>query len=798
MLARGNLTAGGVFNMSGTLNLEATFTNGFSMLLEANVSLSLSVNGTSVFTFSASGALDINSSGVVAYIQVTRSAGANLGFSFGGGTSFDLGLNTTGSAVTLNPGTGNVTVNPGFEVSITGSMTFPGLSLNGTFLLEINSGSLQIHVNANVNIIGVQFSVIGFVGIYYDSSPGIAFSLQLSIGGNNRPSIQLIPGVDIGGTFTLQVNTTRTTRNGIASGLVVSLSNLDLYLFGFNLSGSLTIGISTGGFYIIIPASDPLSMNFLGIVTLSVSGYLFVPVAGGGTFTVPANTFPLQFAPESLHITSILFSFTASAGFSFGDSWFGLSASISVTINNGGFSATIGGSITIVGISFSASATVSVENGDISVGFSIRIPVFWVPFHTVYAHYSHTFDFGHVAAPPAGAIQAQTTPPPLAGFVSSGVLELYIGQDVGNRTGDTTPQNPENYSLTLISGSGASENINVTALGYTEEYDGVSSILVNNIQKSGVTGGNNTITIASGISVPVTMTLGGDSTTVNTITTGSGLATITITGGQDTVTTGNNASIAITGGTGSVTTGDSSTITVSGDGNNTITTGNSSTVIISAGTDTESNTVTAGSSANITIGGAANNNVSTGNSPTISITGSGDNNVDTSGGNSPASSDTVTISGGGDNDISSNGNITAHISGGGNNSVSGHNTANVTITGGGDNFIITGNAFATVTDEGTGSNFVIGGTGGGVYIGGVNSGGTAFSSNPGKEASDVVSSYNNFQVDLSGYSSYTLTNGSVQYGNYLLTIQGVNSTVLTTLANSANTITLSGGPVRRR
>src|SRR5208337_1016497 len=110
------------------------------------------------------------------------------------------------------------------------------------------------------------------------------------------------------------------------------------------------------------------------------------------------------------------------------------------------------------------------------------------------------------------------TPPSLAGLVtdtnhninSANALELYIGQDVGNRINGagqvTGAQTAENYTLTRVSGDPGSTNgetILVSALGLQQTYDNVQEILVNNTHT-----GNDTINISSGIVAPVYMTLG--------------------------------------------------------------------------------------------------------------------------------------------------------------------------------------------------------------------------------------------------------------------------------------------------
>ena len=300
--------------------------------------------------------MQISNAGLVAYLQVSLGSSASLGFSFS--ASFYLQINTTSSTATLD----GVQIPTGFEVQAQGSMTLAGvLNLSGTFTLQVNSGSLQIYVSANVSVIGINFTVTGFAGIYYDGSPGIAFSLQLSVGSNTSYTISLLPGLfDISGSFILDVNTTSITRNGISPGLLIAINNLSIYMFGFNVSGTISISVNSSGFDVTVPSSNPLTLSFFGIITLSVSGFLDVSFSG-----------------------AVSFSFTATASFSFGDSWFGLSASLSFSVWDDsagyGFSVMISGTVYIIGISFGATAGVTLNNGDLSLTLGVSIQYWWLP-----------------------------------------------------------------------------------------------------------------------------------------------------------------------------------------------------------------------------------------------------------------------------------------------------------------------------------------------------------------------------------------------------------------------------------
>ena len=106
-----------------------------------------------------------------------------------------------------------------------------------------------------------------------------------------------------------------------------------------------------------------------------------------------------------------------------------------------------------------------------------------------------------------------------------------------------------------------------------------------------------------------------------------------------------------------------------------------------------------------------------------------------------------------------------------------------------NNIITTGGGSATITDVGTGSNTINAGTGGGVYIGGLDG-----SSNPyASKAETAINTTCNFSVVESGYSTYILSTPVLQYGSYLLDLNGVTTVTLNSPAgNSAHVFTMYG------
>src|SRR5262249_1762935 len=122
----------------------------------------------------------------------------------------------------------------------------------------------------------------------------------------------------ISGAFDLSLNTTgiqRTDPNtgqGIAPGYNVFVNNLGIYVYGFNATGQISIGISTSGFIF----TTNVSLDFFGLGSLNIFGFYFSPTN---------------------------FSFTGSGGFQLGDHTFGLGGTASMTVSSNGFAGSISG-----------------------------------------------------------------------------------------------------------------------------------------------------------------------------------------------------------------------------------------------------------------------------------------------------------------------------------------------------------------------------------------------------------------------------------------------------------------------
>src|SRR5262249_40654911 len=113
-------------------------------------------------------------------------------------------------------------------------------------------------------------------------------------------------------------------------------------------TGSLHLGVNDNGFHIEVPTSDPLKLDFFGIATVDLSGYLDSNYLYSGDH----------------------FSLTAGADIDLGDDDLGASGSFSITLSDSGF----GGSISAeghakwhgVGASASASGSFYISDSQVT------------------------------------------------------------------------------------------------------------------------------------------------------------------------------------------------------------------------------------------------------------------------------------------------------------------------------------------------------------------------------------------------------------------------------------------------
>lgn len=237
----------------GDLDLEGSFLfeiSGNTVTVEADATLDIMIGNTRLLQLSVDGGLSINNRGIAAVISLSLSAGVPSGQGWSLSATFRLELNTRNSRVTIN----GTRVNAGtVRIFIDGSLTASAFTFDGTFVMTISSNSVSIEASASFTVANISFSVSGAFGVF---NGGIAFKLSLSIP-NIRTSV-----LTINGTFEIAVNTTNSTRFGIArkSGYI-AVTNARVTLAGFTIRGSIKI---TSNGVISVPSSDPLTLSILG------------------------------------------------------------------------------------------------------------------------------------------------------------------------------------------------------------------------------------------------------------------------------------------------------------------------------------------------------------------------------------------------------------------------------------------------------------------------------------------------------------------------------------------------------
>ncbi len=177
-------------------------------------------------TLAVSGVLSVNSQGLIVALNISLNPGfgANIGISFSGSATLDL--NTSSSAQTYDVGGQNVTVQPGFLFTITGSVNFINLvTATGSATISITNQAFVISFNLSLELGGaLQIAASGFAGIYNDANPGLVLELNASI---NATIAQVI---DLDASGTLLLNTTGTTRT--ANGFTLGAGSFSLMLNG--------------------------------------------------------------------------------------------------------------------------------------------------------------------------------------------------------------------------------------------------------------------------------------------------------------------------------------------------------------------------------------------------------------------------------------------------------------------------------------------------------------------------------------------------------------------------------------
>ena len=274
--------ATGSFKLLNGFTLDGDFTfstgvqtiNGTSqavMVMAADATLEVLAASVRVFNLDVTSNLVIWSSGVAARLTVTRSAGpqSSLGFTAASDMTFKFEVNTSSSSVTI-PGS-SATIASGVRVIATGDFTISGFTLSGVFTLTDGGSTIAIDVNSTISFLGATLNADGDATIAGGSDPGIALSMTLKKGSGNTSNITEVPGFDISGTFTLQLNSRNTMTAGVTGHTFrVRVTGASVTISAFTLSGSADFAIVSGKFR----ADVSLTSSLWGFKTFTFNGWI--------------------------------------------------------------------------------------------------------------------------------------------------------------------------------------------------------------------------------------------------------------------------------------------------------------------------------------------------------------------------------------------------------------------------------------------------------------------------------------------------------------------------------------------
>jgi hypothetical protein len=257
-----------------------TVTSGFVAIQFAG-NFSVKSGGTVYFNFTLSGTLYVSATGVAARIGLTLDAGPSSG-GFGlSGTNFSLELNTTGAQIVLGSGE-TFAAGPYFRITVTGSLSLPGITIDGSYTLTVGADSLSMAIVGNITLSGggMTFFTFNVAGGLVVESSGIAAVLSLS-----RQTDFSLFGFSYNLTFRLEVNTTNQARTiTLPAGNVLLEAGVygrvrafgSFNMGGFSLEGSFML---QANLYRGLVVSVTATVNIIG-VTAGVSGDFAVTSQG--------------------------------------------------------------------------------------------------------------------------------------------------------------------------------------------------------------------------------------------------------------------------------------------------------------------------------------------------------------------------------------------------------------------------------------------------------------------------------------------------------------------------------------
>jgi hypothetical protein len=230
--------------------------------------------------------------GIYGGLALSSQTLAGPGFLMSG--EFQFEVNTTSSVQTItglivNPQTGqavrdHVALGPGsLRVAAGGTVSLVGsFDLDGRFELVMNPSRFSVAADASLTVFGQRLDVVGSAAIHAADAQGPG-GLVMHVGLSAPDGLQVGDAFRVNGNAALWINTSSVARWDACMApphrispntALVQLTGGELYVAGFRLTGDMSLGFSGGQFQIVVPDSNPLSLDFLSLTTIQFSGYL--------------------------------------------------------------------------------------------------------------------------------------------------------------------------------------------------------------------------------------------------------------------------------------------------------------------------------------------------------------------------------------------------------------------------------------------------------------------------------------------------------------------------------------------
>jgi Ca2+-binding RTX toxin-like protein len=320
----------GKFSFLLSADIEAD--DSVTVLLEiaANFELDVTIGNTTLYSLEGDGYLRFDNSGLVASLSMERRVGFEIPstFGFSQSTSFTLELNTTSSSVNYD----GRSIDPGFRLSMAGTIIIGGFSVTGLLELEIDAGGATLAIGGTIDLsfvgnLGVSGTLAFFTGPDVNDI-GIAGRLVVDLNvGNNTGSTSIF----FNGTASYEVNTTLRTQS-------VPFVNTGV------TPATTTISIEPG---VLVDIQARAGFNLLGKEVFSIDGRFVFSVSGDG-FVIALSGYGSD-PTASLTLLDDFITFQTAGALAINDKGFAAYLSLSANLNlPGGFGGVNGNFLLVI------------------------------------------------------------------------------------------------------------------------------------------------------------------------------------------------------------------------------------------------------------------------------------------------------------------------------------------------------------------------------------------------------------------------------------------------------------------